>query len=339
MTLIGCLAPSILFASISSQDGQDASAFCSGKATSPSNPTQLQSKDTALNAVNALTRNTRTSAGVEMDPKSVAPGTTASPQVCEWFKKPAIYSDYGFNSSRDRREKSLDSEMHQVTFGGDFETIAAITVGAMYTFVYDHASTRNNSTLVHRQSDAHLWSAYAGKNFMEWINVGGSFTYSKSAADLSEFAGGIPSLDRYVDSYAAAVFVGASHTWGAWQVASTPTLIYQYDRYDFTASGSTPGALNPYDLDTTTFTWLNTVDYSITEKFQVGALLHWTHLVNQSHDPSPGLTRNDRSWITPGVRFTYFPIENLQATVSYETDLLNAFYENHRLRCGITYSF
>jgi hypothetical protein len=298
---------------------------------SHSSPGNALSATTALATEHAVARSAQaglsTTAGVSSDSKDVATETSATAATTEWFKKPAIFAEYQFYNVDDQRTGGADGGQHNFSVGFDFQTAEDIVVGFLYTYSNEDDTAFSAAVPTTLQTQGHYFSAYAAKNFFQYMNVGASLTYAKK--DLNTSNAGLDA-DIWSDIFSAAPFIGASYITGAWSFSATPTFLYQTEYAD--------GGFGAQSYESWKLLWLNNVEYAVSDKFLVRGILNWNHMLHD--DPINVGGNDDRSWVTIGTRLTYYFCESVESFVGAEYDVLNRNYDKSvRFRLGATYSF
>jgi hypothetical protein len=120
-----------------------------------------------------------TKAGAPMDSKDakslVAP--SVAPAQEEGFSDPTAYSEFKFTHIQDNRAIGFDGPQYNGIAGFDFSSFWDTIVGFNFTYSNESLNTSNGGTNFTNSNNAYFFSTYAAKNFDDWINVGGSFTY------------------------------------------------------------------------------------------------------------------------------------------------------------------
>jgi hypothetical protein len=298
----------------------------------PSKDVVQAEKSATDRVIGRLEKPTAASAGVDAKEFKSASKTckpcSACMKSCDWIKDPVFYVDAGYQHIDDRRSFSMDGDKYLASAGVDFTTVGDILVGALYSYSAADKSLNNNSGFnLNQDSYAHTFTLYTGKNFFNWLNVGGTASYSNENLNLKN-AFFNARTDK--DNYSASAFAGVSHTFGNWSLASTPTYIYQ-DEY--TDSGF---AFSTGTASSGTLAILNRADYAVTEKLTLGVIANWTQLL---HENVVRLPSDDRSWATFGARATYHYNAKLSVNAGYEAEVFNRIYDNHLVRLGMNYGF
>jgi hypothetical protein len=309
-------------------------------------------------AVSSLLRTERTTADAsdsssDADPKDVKSlvAPSVGNTVGDGFSEPAAYSEYKFAEIQDKRPATgLDGPQHNGIVGMDFVSYWDTIVGFNFTYTNENLSANGGPppAFVDEQnsSNSYFFSPYIAKNFFDWLNVGGSFSYGRTDTDFqAQFVpGGTTSLDTTQDSYSYSPFIGVAHTWGAFSFSSTPTYIYGYDHFTF-GNPTTAGvsATPPGDAKTLnqTFLWLNNFQYAVTSKLSVSIQANWTKLVTIQEVSTPGFPSPSiaHQWMSFGCRADYSFNKNGTVFAAFEHDAFNVDFDDYRLRTGITYNF
>jgi len=260
------------------------------------------------------------------------------------------YSEYRFAHIQDNRAIGFDGPQHNGIVGFDFESFYQTIVGFNFTYSNSDLTTQNAGTSFWNSSNSYFFSTYVAKNFSDWVNVGGSFTYGRTDTTFNAVApGAFPfglTQKTTQDSYAYSPFVGVAHTWGAFSFSSTPTYIYGYDHYNFDYPVTNPGFATGVPPDAKslnqTFLWLNNFQYAIDDKWSVSAQANWTHLLTiQSVNSFPIATLPPlgHDWMSFGGRVDYNINKNGSVFAAFEHDAFNTHFDDYRIRTGLSYNF
>jgi hypothetical protein len=254
--------------------------------------------------------------------KVVVPTTTAGADVSkqvqevetrresEWFRYPSFFVEYNFIHSNDEREFGPDGDTHSGQIGFDCMIPADILVGITYSY--------SNTDLDHNlpigsESDSHFVSAYLGKSFAGWVNVGVSGGGGTSHVEPE----GAPDSD--IDTWSVTPYVGLFHSWGSFSFSSTATYLHQ-------------------DSDSASSTGKVTVDlnlkYAVTERFSIASITRYTESVDYDDTVS-----EDRNWVTFGGKLNLKATQRVGLYGGYEYDAFNHDYENHTGRGGVSVEF
>ncbi len=144
------------------------------------------------------------------------------------------------------------------------------------------------------------------------------------------------------DTYALSPFVGVAHTWGAYSFSSTPTYIWDYNHYEF-AAPVVPGggALSIPSTRTinSTFLWLNSAQYAVTDKVRVSVIGNWTRHVSTAVLTTPGSTPISHGWVTVGARADYSFNKDGNVYTQFDHDVFSDNTDDWRIRGGVSYQF
>jgi outer membrane autotransporter protein len=247
-------------------------------------------------------------------------------QTSAWFRDPVAYSEVSFTSTDNHGIAGADGQKYTAQVGFDFTTVGDVLVGLLYTYSYSDKELKIFGPFLQRnQNFSHTITAYAGKSFFNFLNVGGTASYKSEGASTYD---NLPFSTRTradIDGYGFSAFAGVSHTFGNWSLASTPTYIYQSE-YTDTGFAFAPGT----SASSGTLAILNKAEYSFTEKFSLAGLLDWTQIIHENSLPA----NSDRGWMTLGTRATYSFTKSLDAYLGYEVELFNREYSNQTVRLG-----
>lgn len=354
---VAFLQPSLLQAQQSSSGNYVQPETAAG--LDPSNPDDLArstSMTTTEYALKALLRSTNTKAGAEMDSKDakslVAP--SVSPAQEEGFSDPTAYSEFKFTHIQDNRAIGFDGPQYNGIAGFDFSSYWDIIGGFNFTYSNESLNTSNGGTNFTNSNNAYFFSTYAAKNFDDWINVGGSFTFGLTDTTFNAntpAAGLVPGAGltqkSAQNSYSYSPFVGVAHTWGAFSFSSTPTYIYSYDHFNFDFPVNDPGVagtLAPPNAKTLnqSFLWLNNFQYAINDKWSASVQANWTHLLAVQTVPTvttPLIPFAGHDWVSFGGRVDYSFNKDGSVFGAYEHDAFDTHFDNYRIRAGISYNF
>ncbi len=330
---------------------------------SPDKETLTVPQSTTDYAVRDLNRTFNTTAGVEMmsHPKEMKDMKQMAPvQEDSWFSDPVFYTDYQYSKIQDSLPAGIgnDGDKHSGTVGFDAVTFWKTIVG--FNFTYSNTDLTSiasgggfPTSYFTNSSDSYFFSSYAAKNFIDWINVGASFTYGRTDAEFrsntpaSSF-GGFPFpgtnfiQDSRVDSYGLSPFIGCAHTFGQWSFSSTPTYIWNYNHYHFDQGRAGAFALPQLPGTRTinsSFLWLNNAQYAVNEQWKVEAIVNWTRNVSTATLTAPGSTPVDKGWMTFGTRVDYQFNKAGEAHVEFDHDAFSGNTDDWRIKGGITYAF
>lgn len=306
-------------------------------------------------AISSLLRTEGTHAGAptkEEDTKSLTTPSVSAPEE-DGFSAPTAYLEYKYAQIQDTRSVGLDGPQHNAIVGFDFESYFKTIVGFNFTYTNEALSDNGGPGFaqLENSSESYFFSPYVAKNFFDWLNVGGSFTYGRTdttfrALSAAPFAAGAPlsGLDTTQDTYAYSPFIGISHTFGAWSFSSTADYIYGYDHFSFSPASPSFGAPAAPDAKTLnqTFLWLNNVQYAVTDKLSLSFQANMTHMLSTQSVPiAPGFTPNTfaHTWMSFGGRADYSFNKDGSVFASFEHDAFNVNFDDYRIRTGISYNF
>ncbi len=299
----------------------------------------------------ALMRNHYTHAGVDSKETSKSLVPPAGSNDNPYFSSPVFYSSYQYARIQDTLPTiGLDGDQHKGTIGFDFNSIGGTVVGFNFNYTNENLSLSDGGTDLTNSSNSYFFSSYVGKNFEGWVNVGGSFTYGRTDSDFradTNSVFGPMDFGQFTreDSYALSAFVGISHTFGAWSVASTPSFIWDANRYDFPTpvedgfGGFGPTGLQSQGRNESSFYWMNNVGYAVSDKLTVTAIGNWTRNVGIEPIVAPGFDELSRGWMTFGSEVEYKFNTQGSAQIRFEHDVFAGHTDNFRLKGGISYSF
>jgi len=204
----------------------------------------------------------------------------------------------------------------------------------------------------YNSSNAYFFSNYVAKNFDDWVNVGGSFTYGRTD---SQFRANISAAPPFAlgqkttqDTFALSPFVGAAHTFGAWSFSSTATYIWGYDHFSFDNpslnNAPAPGAIPPPDAKTLnqTFLLLNNAQYAIDDKWSVSVQANYNRLLTTQTvqtTVTPLIPSLGHQWMSFGARADYSFNKDGSIFAAFEHDAFNTHFDDYRIRTGISYNF
>jgi hypothetical protein len=301
-------------------------------------------------AIASLLRTETTHAGASTatedgkDMKSlVAPSVNSSSSTEEGFSEPAAYAEYKFSQIQDKTPAfGQDGPQQNGIVGFDFISYYNTIVGLNFTYTNENLFS-GSADQFQTSNNSYFFSPYIAKNFADWVNVGGSFTYGRS--DTTFRTSLIPVLQNTTqDSYAVSPFIGIAHTFGAFSFSSTPTYIWGYDHFSF---GNTDlggfEVLPPPDAKTLnqTFLWLNNFSYAVTDKLSLSVQANWSRILTSQQITVPGSAPVSVShqWVSFGGRVDYTFNKNATVFGAFEHDAFNVNFDDYRIRTGITYNF
>ncbi len=244
-----------------------------------------------------------------------------------------VYADFEWTHSQDKRALGPDGNRFSPLFGIEAVAPNEILVGAVFS--YGHTNLDTPRLPISVTSNEYTVNAYAGKNFMDWLNVGISTTFTYTGAELNTFGISTNSSNRI---FSVAPFVGVSHTFGAFAFSSTATYLFQYNNLSMT---NNPVGINFSGPGTAhTFLQLNTLNYSVTDRLDLGALANFNVVMADSNTVNSNLIPTTETfWMTFGGNVRYAFSETLQAYVQFQADVLNSDYNNYVTTVGMSYAF
>lgn len=325
--------PSSSSNNISDEDKRDSGAT---SATNPSNPDNLAPKttDTASNRTQQRF-DSRTSAGstlVDYD----------SPQAAlkddSWFRSPAVFADYSFSTANDKRAFGLDSDQHDVNVGIDFLTVYDIIAGMMVTYSNFHGTADDiPGARIRTDTDTVQLSWYLSKQFNDWLFGGATLSYSLS--DLDQRTAGAANTDFDIDTISTSFFLGATHSWDQFNLASTVSYIYVDATWD---PVNQPGVTNDFNQSSGTFLWKTSGTWFATDWLDFTAAYQMTQIVHENFNTiaPAGTNSDDNHWGTISLTGNLIPTQNWQLFTGVEYVVFNDNYqESITVRSGATYSF
>ncbi|NJK92234.1 MAG: autotransporter outer membrane beta-barrel domain-containing protein [Blastochloris sp.] len=218
----------------------------------------IQSQKSAINFAVSKISVRDGSLGSEMSGSAEAamPGAKS-----EWYHSPALFADGTWTGSNDQRPTGIRNDRVGFQVGYDFLTWQDIVVGMMYGYSHDWGTVDDVFApgTLDIETDYHTFTLYTGKNFADWVNIGGtlSATYLENESDL----GGLPiaSFDEWVLSPSA--FVGVAHKWDKLGASSTVSYVYTNE-----AISPRPTNTTAYQQSTGSLLVLNKLSYDVMEK-------------------------------------------------------------------------
>jgi hypothetical protein len=314
----------------------------------PDSPSRDVPQQSTEYAVEALLRKLGTKAGApdSNDAKSLVAPSVAPAQE-DGFSQPTAYSEFKFTHIQDNRTIGFDGPQYNGIAGFDFSSFWDTIVGFSFTYSNQDLNTNFGGTNMTNSNNAYFFSTYAAKNFDDWINLGGSFTYGRTDTTFNApFPGAALTQKSTQDSYSYAPFIGVAHTWGAFSFSSTTTYIYSYDHFNFDFPITDPGVVSTAIPDAKTlnqsFLWLNNFQYAINDKWSASIQANWTRLLTMQSVPTPitplipGL---DHQWMSFGARVDYTFNKNGSVFAAFEHDAFDTHFDDYRIRSGVSYNF
>jgi len=320
--------------------------------TVPDSPSRAVPQNSTEYAISSVLRTEKNGAGVTMAGSSDSKGIVAPAAATdEGFSAPVAYSEYKFAQIQDNRSmgEGFDGPQHNAIVGFDFESYWKTIVG--FNFTYTNANLQTGSSvgagpLSLNSSNSYFFSPYVARNFCDWVNVGGSFTYGRTDTDFqskSGIPGGDLDMDTTQDTYAVSPFIGIAHTWGAWSFSSTASYIYGYNHFDFSPPAPSFGASAAPSARTVdqTFLWLNNVQYAISSKWSVSAQANVNDLLMAQTLATPGFASTSicHQWMGFGCRANYDFNKDGSVFAAFEHDAFNTHFDDYRIRTGVSYNF
>ena len=316
----------------------------------PDSP-ELQTPQLSLgHAIDRLSGTESVDAGVPMkDSKELTtPSVAPTSDSDDGFSAPEAYSEYKYAHIQDNRTIGFDGPQHNGIVGFDFQSFWKSIIGFNFTYTNTSLTTNLAPASFYNSSNAYFFSNYVAKNFDDWVNVGGSFTYGRTdstfRANFSPpFAVGQKTTQ---DTFALSPFIGAAHTFGAYSFSSTATYIWGYDHFSFNTPtiNNAPAGLAPPDAKTLnqTFLWLNNVQYAIDDKWSVSVQANYNRLLTTQSVPtltSPLTPPLGHQWMSFGARADYSFNKDGSVFAAFEHDAFNTHFDDYRIRTGISYNF
>jgi hypothetical protein len=321
----------------------------------PDRPSRDVPETSTEYAVADLIRTEEIAAGApddkEMQPAS---GKTASSETDEGFSAPVAYNEYKFAHIQDNRAIGFDGPQQNGIAGFDFISFWKTIVGFNFTFTNESLTTNGGfpPAVFHNSSNSYFFSTYIGKNFADWVNIGGSADYGRTdtdwRSDSNFFAPLAFGQKTTQDTVGLSPFIGVAHTWGAFSFSSTPTYVWDYDHYGFdlpTVNGSVaPGTVAIPSSKTLnqSFLWLNNFQYAIDDKWTVSAQANWTRLLDIQSVPTfitPSIPPLGHQWMSFGAKVEYAFNKDGNVFVQFEHDAFNTHFDDYRIRAGVSYAF
>ncbi len=322
-------------------------------------------------ALQALERVKRTHAGVDSSKKIVAKSDDD-----DWFSDPVTYSNYQYSRQQNNGDPGvgLDGDQNGGTVGLDFISKWKTIVGCNFTYtnrdLNSYGTETGNGTGIvsaptthfNDSANSYFISSYIAKNFSDWVNIGGSLTYGHSDIVYRDSApAGVESFNfdpdlifslnipaaafsqgTHEDTVGLSPFVGISHTFGAISFSSTPTYIWQYNHYTFgtphTQYGDLPAPSATRTISST-FLWLNNVEYALTDKITLSARFDWTRVVSAAQLTYGGTVPVSNDWVTigPGVTYQFNP--QGKVNLEFGHDVFSRTSDDYHIKTGVTYAF
>jgi hypothetical protein len=265
-------------------------------------------------------------AGMEMLPsgkemKEVAP---VPARGCDWFSHPSFYAEYGYVNSLDQRRDGADSHTNSAVVGFDFVTCHDLLVG--FTYSFSNRDGHISPIGLPDNEDAHFFSGYLAKSFINWINIGVSGGYGYTSLETQGSDSG------HENTWTISPFIGVSHSWGAFSGSLTGSSINTW-----TGTHDSPTGANSDD-ETGKIAVTLKFGYAATEKlrFQVSAKYTGTEY---HEDQVRGGLPEDYDWATFGGKVSYRITQVVDLYGSYSYDAFNDSYHNHNVQAGILASF
>ena len=259
----------------------------------------------------------------------------AAADTSSWFQTPAVFGEYGFNTTKDRRLGGFDTDTHSGTAGLDFQTKGGVGLGATIRYGSTSGSTEFPG---HIKDDAENFgqTLSAVKSF-DWFFFGVSAGYDNSDAMMITPVGN--RLSTMADSYTLTPFIGGMYVKGNFSVSMTPTLVLRWQEFGYQANGAgRPGD----DSADSTFIWMNKVSYNVTEKLTLALLANWTCVVDE-HRSTTALAgaqpEADNNWFTVGPKVAFKFTDKLSAYASYTIDFGTSTYDNQQVTAGLNFNF
>ena len=182
----------------------------------------------------------------------------------------------------------------------DADVWNGLILGVLYLHTHRDAES---SFGISQHLDSDGVSLYAGKRFLDLLNVGLAYNYANTRDRLSRAI----EYNMNRESNGGTAFVGLSDRKGKWSWSSTAGVVYVSDDYDSSLIK---------DRTTSRLGFTNTLAYDVTKVFTLGAAGSYYNFFQQ--DLYTGISARDDDYWVVGPRFTFYPSEQL--TVHFDFD-------------------
>jgi len=235
-----------------------------------------------------------------------------------WFRSPAVFSEYTYTDTR-YRAAGVAEHIRDGSVGLSFLSACDVAMSVIARYNRDESGTR-------AFSDNDGLTLSAAKN-IDWFLMGLSASYNgKYERNVT------PKPDSTGTTIAP--FIGAMYAQGNFSFSSVPTYMLNWNWMDYDSTGPTSADThNAQD----TFVWMNTANYSVTEKIAVGLMANWNRVTNVKKSVSAEV--GDREWLTIGPKLSYKITPALSGYASCTKDLCNSTFASLQGVVGMNYAF
>jgi len=247
-------------------------------------------------------------------------GTTMPHAGADDFSSLALFTDYDFGNSNDKRTGGFNSYMKSTSIGADTMYKGSTLFGAIFNYT---DAKGDNEAGTNNKLYAQTATVYMAQPLSDWLTFGTSLSYSDSICEVSN-------TNTDTDSIVLAPYLSAMTKMDKWTLSLTPAYIVGYQKANYSANSdddaSWMGKLSV----------MSRASYAVSDKMSIsGSLAYNQVLHNHALDNE---NDSDHHWFTYGTKVNYKLTSNLSTAFGYNSEL-DSDFDSDMWVANMTYLF